>query len=142
MENNVAASMDLPEGIRKLNLTEGLVFPRLQAPLFSRAKQGGFVAVRPAKDSKTYLGIYLGDLGIMVGGTRDGNDLTLARSYGNPCIFVPALNNLVYGCESWWGVIKSPEHLREITDNDISDVWYVQALKAMVEEDTAEEPAE
>lgn len=35
--------------------------------------------------------------------------------------------------ESWWALIKGPEHLKEITDGDIQSVWYVQALKAMTE---------
>lgn len=38
---------------------------------------------------------------------------------------------IVYGCESWWGEIKSPDHLREITNADIDNVWYVQALKLL-----------
>ncbi len=54
--------------------------------------------------------------------------------YSNPAIFVPELKKIIYGCESWWGEIESPEDFKEITSDDINNVWYVQLLKAM--EDT------
>jgi hypothetical protein len=49
----------------------------------------------------------------------------------NPAIYVPALKRLVFGAGSWWGEIKTEDDLKEITDKDINDVWYVQALKAL-----------
>jgi len=81
------------------------------------AQPGEFVSVRPCGDehgNKTYLGIYVGDVNIGI---------------PNPCIWVPDLKEYIFGCESWWGRIKSPEQLRQITDADIENVWYVRALR-------------
>jgi len=33
------------------------------------------------------------------------------------------------GCGSWWGAIDNEEDLKDITDSDIENVWYVQLLK-------------
>ena len=49
----------------------------------------------------------------------------------NPAIFVPELKKIIYGCESWWGEIESPEDFKEITSEDINNLWYVQLLKVM-----------
>jgi hypothetical protein len=49
----------------------------------------------------------------------------------NPAIFVPTLGKLLYGCELWWSKISSPDDLRTISDADIDNVWYVQALKSL-----------
>lgn len=51
------------------------------------------------------------------------------KIYTNPAIFVPDLNRVVWGMESWWGPIESKEKLHQITDEDISNVWYVKAAK-------------
>jgi hypothetical protein len=56
----------------------------------------------------------------------------------NPAIWVPSLNKIVWGSESWWGPITTPEQVREITDSDIESQWYVQALKASIERADAE----
>lgn len=48
---------------------------------------------------------------------------------GNPAIFVPELGKIIFGMESWWGRIKSEEELKDITDGDIENVWYVKMLK-------------
>ena len=37
------------------------------------------------------------------------------------------------GAKSWWGVIKSIEEIKDITDDDISNVWYVKLAKALKE---------
>ena len=44
-------------------------------------------------------------------------------------IFVPELNEVVWGCGSFWQKIRSKEQLKNITDGDINNVWYVKALK-------------
>ena len=49
----------------------------------------------------------------------------------NPAIYVPELRKIVFGCESWWGEIQSPDEIKDITDDDISNVWYVKLVKAM-----------
>ena len=47
----------------------------------------------------------------------------------NPAIYVPELGKVIYGMESWWHAIKDEKELKDITDNDIDNVWYVKALK-------------
>ena len=47
----------------------------------------------------------------------------------SPAIWVPDLKRLIFGRGSWWRVLKTPEDLRQITDADIDNVWYVQALR-------------
>jgi hypothetical protein len=99
---------------------------------------GSWCSVRPCQDDKTYLGVYLGDLTVSVDHyyhTRE-KVLTIAP-HANPALYVPDLKRVVWGCESWWGTIEGPEHLRQITDADIQDLWYVKALK-----DLAGKPAE
>ncbi len=97
---------------------------------------GTWVAVRPVSDNpvkKTYLGIYLGALPVKDAITSyhvKTKELSfLVRD--NPGIFVPDLNRVVYGYESWWGRLKKPEDLKQITDQDIQNVWYVKALRAL-----------
>ena len=114
----------------------GYTLPRLAKPLFG-GKQGQFVKVRKAGETeKTKLGLYLGDLplGVRVGTTKEEpGTLHVVPGMTNPAIFVFDDNQIVYGCESWWGKINSPEELKEITDEDIDNVWYVQALKQINE---------
>lgn len=99
-------------------------------------RRGSWVAVRPvatAYEGKTFLGIYLGDLPFgpwQCGYYTKKSELTvIVRT--NPCIFVPELGKNIWGYESWWGELSSPEDLKQITDADIENVWYVQALRAL-----------
>ncbi len=100
-------------------------------------QRGKFVKVRPCGDSyggKTYLGLYLGALPIGHNISHNPETKELKVSFAsNPAIFTFGLNKIIYGCESWWGVIESEEDLKEITDADINDVWYVKALKELSE---------
>ncbi len=125
---------ELEEPATALQLDKNVALVRLEKPLFSRVKQGGFVAVRPCAETyggKTFLGVYLGEMGIMMGWKVESGILSIKRGYANPAIFVPDLAQIIYGVESWWGAIKSPDDLRTITDSDINNVWYVQALKTL-----------
>ena len=113
------------------------------------ALPGTLVAVRPCADqyeNKTFLGVYLGDFPSAVYGTQDepGGDIVIDfHERTNPLIFIPEFADnrfqfhkpspFVYGAGSWWGKIKSEEHLRDITDGDIENVWYVRALKQIDE---------
>ena len=104
---------------------------------FNRAGRytGKFVSVRPcAKEygGKTYLGLYLGDLPFdhYVTHNSETKELNVGVSL-NPANFIFELNKIIYGCESWWGVIESEEELKEITKDDINNIWYVKALKAL-----------
>ena len=99
------------------------------------AKTGQLVAVRPCGDEygkKTYVGFYLGDLPLCI--THRFNESTgilKAGTMTNPAMFVPELGKIIWGCGSWWHKIESEEQLREISDEDINSVWYVQLAKAM-----------
>ncbi|UUZ80655.1 hypothetical protein LJK88_38350 [Paenibacillus sp. P26] len=86
--------------------------------------------------NKTYLGILLGDLpiGAFVSFHHDDQKLHITP-HCNPAIFVPELKKIIYGYESWWGEIESPEDFKEITSEDINNVWYVKLLKAMFPEE-------
>lgn len=109
--------------------------PTFLNPVTSRIKMGDFVKVRPCVEDKTFLGVYLGDAAIGLSlSFKDDDTLVVDRGTRNPAIYVPDLKRIVYGMESWWGRIASPDDLKEISDEDISNVWYVQALKAFTED--------
>jgi len=130
-------TMHIPEGITELDC-KGIQTPKLERGPLSYVKPGAYVSIRPANDDRTYLGIYLGDMPIGVAGIqRKGEDgkLYLSRTQPNPCIFIPQLEQLFYGMESWWGEIKVPEDLHQITDADIENTWYVQALKTILDKE-------
>jgi hypothetical protein len=100
-------------------------------------KPGTFVAIRPCAkecEGRTYLGLYLGDLamGFMTHVSREIEAIKIDFSWYNPAIWVFDLNKVVLGAESWWNPIKSEKHLRQITNNDIDNVWYVRAMRQMV----------
>jgi hypothetical protein len=89
---------------------------------------GSWVKVRTGK--KTYLGVFLGDAQLPLGHSYNSETGVLEYlTLGNPAIWVPDLKKVVFGCECWWGKIKSPDDLCDITDADIENVWYVRALK-------------
>lgn len=117
---NVINLMD----IKELSL-EG----NMNSELDPRSTVGSFVSIRPVGDEKTYLGIYVGDLATSFAYRVEGNKFIMKRSNYNPAIFVPDLRKIVFGMESWWGEIQSEEQLRQITNEDIDNVWYVKALK-------------
>lgn len=110
-----------------------------------RYKCGQFVKIRSCKEEhgdKTRLGIYLGDIAIGASAEwkQSGVDektgmkkmtLTVGMGHHNPAIFVPDLKEIVFGCESWWGAIESEDDLKQITNADINDVWYVKAMKEL-----------
>lgn len=105
---------------------------------FMSNRVGKFVKIKPCnKDygGKTYLGLFLGDLpiGNNVSYKEDSKELKISFST-NPAIFVFELNKIIYGCESWWGIIKNEDELKDISDNDINNVWYVKALKSLSQE--------
>lgn len=97
--------------------------------------KGKFVRIRPCNEkygNKTYLGIYLGELhtGSLVRHDPETKELHISSKL-NPAIFVFELNEIIFGYESWWGIIKNEEQLKEISDIDIDNVWYVKALESL-----------
>jgi len=108
---------------------------------FTSGKPGMTVAVRSCKKEhgdKTRLGILIGFVPIHMGarfeaedGKKDVGRLVFTNTGSNPAIFIPELNEVVLGCESWWGEIKNEKELKEITNEDINNVWYVRAMKEL-----------
>jgi hypothetical protein len=99
---------------------------------------GSWVAVRPVLDNpdqKTYLGVFLGDFPVpeptIAYHVKTKELMVLMRA--NPAIYVPDLKKVVRGYESWWARLKTPEELKQITNRDIENVWYVRALREMTE---------
>jgi hypothetical protein len=120
--------------------------PRGQG-LFGAGNVGKFVSIRPCDEEhkdKTFLGLYVADFNIGVSAKHDAESgvLKIEADHGNPAIFVFDLNKVVMGAESWWGVIKTEDDLKKITDADIDDLWYVKALKKLGEEAEAAAKAE
>jgi hypothetical protein len=105
---------------------------------------GNFVSIRPCAEEygdQTYLGLYLGQAHIstMTSYNKEKGELKIERSMANPAIYVFDLKKVIFGCESWWGKIESEEQLKEITNDDINNVWYVKALKQMGEKSNESE---
>lgn len=101
------------------------------------ADNGDLVQIRPCNKEygdKTYLGILLGMAALSSYIEIKEDKFESHFSAYNPAIFVPELKKIIYGCESWWGKIKSVEELTQITNKDIENVWYVKLLKGMLEE--------
>jgi hypothetical protein len=97
---------------------------------------GAWVAIRPVGEEhkgETFLGVYLGDLATEASASfhRETGVLAVGLAHWNPAIWVPDMKRIVFGYESWWGVLKSPDDLRKITNEDIDNIWYVKALRAL-----------
>lgn len=106
--------------------------------LGSEKGPGTFVSIRSCKKehgNKTRLGLLIGYVPIhaAVEYAKETKRLTFRVSGDNPAIFVFDLNEVVLGCESYWGAIENEKELREITNNDIENVWYIKALKQLSE---------
>jgi hypothetical protein len=139
----------------------GAIIPRCVGR--SSMKVGSLAKVRPADPKygdKTYLGLFIGEVAlgssaryadVRAGETKvvipgkdmepdtnspsgeDGKALVIQWGHYNPAFLVPALGEVIYGAGSWWSPISKPEELRDITDEQIGDVWYVKALNEMAE---------
>ncbi len=132
-EDNVRTGDDIPFPVEVSKVVPQSKVSRETIPV------GTWVAVRPVSDNpdkKTYLGVYLGDLPIKnstLSYHLKTKELTFLVAT-NPAIYVDDLKKVVYGYESWWGRIKGPEGMRQITDRDIDNVWYVKALRDLTRE--------
>lgn len=108
--------------------------------LFSHRAIGSLVSIRPCSDNpdgKTYLGLYVGDIALDISARYEPEEKKLVcyPSFHNPAIYVFDLKKLVFGAESWWGVIESEDDLKKITDQDIENIWYVKVLKQLLPQD-------
>jgi len=129
-------TITIPEHVTSIN-TDRLQMPRLAKPAIFPHKQGKFVMVRKAGEDVTRLGLMLGEMPISVMALQEPNEqdtVRLVPAMHNPCIYVFDTCQLVYGIESWWGEIETEGQLRQITDGDIDNVWYVKALKQLQDE--------
>ena len=99
----------------------------------AKKEMGTLVKVRPCDEkynNKTYLGFLLGDLPLSPNIFYQEKSQELSISpFTNPCIFIPELKTIVWGMESWWSKIEKEEDLKEITNEDINKVWYVELFK-------------
>lgn len=126
--------MEAPITVKKVSYN---ALPVLKPELlFHKAQCGDFVAIRPCDEEfkgKTFLGVLLGEmaLGLACNHNPETGELIITRGHYNPAIYIPEIQRVVFGYESFWGSIKGPEHLREITNEDIKNVWYIQALKQL-----------
>jgi len=105
----------------------------LQKPVFG--KMGALVKVRPCGEeygNKTYLGFLIGEIALGSSITTIDDKIQLNFSSYNPAMFVPELKKVIYGAGSWWSEIESEEELKEITNDDIENVWYVKLLHGSV----------
>lgn len=100
-------------------------------------EMGMLVAVRPCSDNeekKTYIGFFIGNLPLCI--TAEFNKKTgvlTQYTFTNPAIYVPELEKIIFGCDSWWYRIESEDQLRQISDEAINNVWYVKAIKKLSE---------
>lgn len=77
---------------------------------------------------KTYLGLYLGRVPIGISSSFNEETGELANStFPNPAIYVFDLHKIIFGMESWWGIIESEEDLQNIEDT--GSARYAEALK-------------
>lgn len=103
---------------------------------YYKEKVGKLVKIRPCAEeyeNKTYLGLFLGSLPTgtpSVSYNRNTQELNV-RPMNNPAVFVFDLNKIIYGYESFWGFIENPEEVKEITDDDIDNIWYMKLLRKM-----------
>lgn len=117
----------------KISELKEFSFPKGK-PINETRDTGKFVKVRPCGEkygNKTFLGIMIGDGALSSSISIDEDSILCSWSFYNPAILVPELGEVIYGCGSWWGAIKSEEDLKSITDLDIENIWYVKALKQL-----------
>lgn len=101
---------------------------------------GCLVRIKPCAkkyEGKTYLGLYLGDQPRIPSVSYDEDKKVLTvRAVNYPAIYVFALKEIIFGNESWWCKINSPEDMKDISEEEINNTWYMKLLKAMCKEET------
>lgn len=140
-EDYIAGMLAKPTRFLTLPITaHGITSDKTEAFSFDMGhKRFSLVKVRPCDKElkgKTFVGIYLGRLaqGVSVRHHKETGVLEVGFSYHNPAIWVPDLQKIVWGSGSWWGEIESLDDLREITNEDINNTWYVKLLSAQIGE--------
>ena len=107
----------------------------IRKPFFGNVAPGDFVAVRSCRkehEDRTFLGIYVGDVSdSYIGHDNTANSIIVKSSMPNPCMWVPEIEDYIFGYESWWHKISTEDDLKDITNADIENVWYVRALSQL-----------
>lgn len=127
----------LPPDVVKFPITVTRINAKTAQPRGRHSQVGMLVKIRPCGDEKTYLGLYVGDLprDLDISWAEKSNELFVSVT-SNPAIFVPALNRVVRGDESWWSIIEKPEDAtRMISDSDIQNSPCVVMLKSLAQND-------
>ena len=99
----------------------------IRKPIFRDS--GCLVSIRPVQDEykgKTFLGFLIGDVARGSSLSISDDKIQCEWSGYNPAIYVPELEKIIYGYESWWGEIKSEDDFKKISDDDIQNTWYVK----------------
>ena len=131
-------AIQFPIEVNSIDLDDKVVDERVSFG----SNQGDLVTVRPCGkeyNDKMYLGFLLGEISIQprVCYNKEKKSLSFTHTK-NPAIFVPELGKIIYGVESWWSKIHSEDELKDITDYDISNFWYVKLWKSMQEKKESE----
>ena len=63
---------------------------------------------------------------------KPADGILVNQTLSNPGLYVFELRKIVYGMECWWKELKSADDLKEITDRQIHDTWYVKLLKELL----------
>ena len=90
------------------------------------------VSIRPCAEKykeETFLGFLLGniDVGLIVGFNEENGKLTIARDY-SPAIFVPKMQKIFYGYESYFKIIEAEEDLKGINKEELKNPLYAKAF--------------
>jgi len=120
-------SIKYPIEVSKVNVLGSMGFSN---GITSSMDHGTLVAVRPVNSEKTYLGVYLGNIPLGLSHAYDPKKKEMNLYIKtNPAICIPDLGcRVVMGASSWWRELKNEDELKQITDADIQNVWYVKAL--------------
>jgi hypothetical protein len=119
-----------------------LLHPKNKAIVDAGSRTGAMVCVRPVAEeyeNKTFVGFLIGEAAMGSSIKVEDNKLQLNFGAYNPAIFVPELGKVIYGMQSWWGIVESEEDFKQITDEDIENVWYVKAFRERLEKAAEEE---
>lgn len=125
----------LLENIYTMNSIKDIEFDSSMS-IYSYYKNNSIVEIRPCEDKyqgKTYLGVLLGNFPQSVKGKIDNGILKISANMHNPLIYIFETNSLVFGSDSFWRKIKNVEDLNNITEDEITNTWYIKLLKEILQ---------
>jgi hypothetical protein len=122
----------------KMSELKEIRHPKLDAIKETSVDRPVLVKVRPCADEykdKTFVGFLIGEVALGSSISISDDKISCEWAQYNPAMYVPEIGKIIYGCGSWWSEIKSVDELKQITNEDIENVWYVKALKEQMEAD-------